>query len=64
MFAIHINSFWLCFEPIIALFFCCKYYLFSPPMPDLEDDPHAGEVTEHETKVSNKTVDLCYVCHC
>ncbi len=33
-------------------------------MSDLEDNPHAGEVTEHETKVSNKTVDFCYVCHC
>ncbi|XP_016361233.1 coiled-coil domain-containing protein 33 [Sinocyclocheilus anshuiensis] len=24
--------------------------LKSPPMPDFEDDPHAGEVTEHQTK--------------
>lgn len=33
-------------------------------MPDIEDDPHAGEVSEHQTKVSNKTVALCYVCYC
>lgn len=31
-------------------------------MPDFKDDPHEGEVTEHQTKVSNKTVDFCYVC--
>ncbi|XP_016308003.1 coiled-coil domain-containing protein 33-like [Sinocyclocheilus anshuiensis] len=24
--------------------------LKSPPIPDFEDDPHAGEVTEHQTK--------------
>ncbi|XP_052454279.1 coiled-coil domain-containing protein 33-like [Carassius gibelio] len=24
--------------------------LKSPPMPDFQDDPHAGEVTEHQTK--------------
>ncbi|RXN36733.1 coiled-coil domain-containing 33 [Labeo rohita] len=26
--------------------------LKSPPVPEFEDDPHAGEVTEHQVKVS------------